>query len=58
MSIQSYSTSKVNVLKAKQNEDEWAKIMKADSDKNTQLENQRKTSEQNQKKHLQDFLRL
>ncbi|CDW86142.1 UNKNOWN [Stylonychia lemnae] len=58
LSVKAYSTNKINELKAKQHEDEWAQILKADIDKKNQIEKEKQLSMQNQKKNLQDFLQM
>lgn len=58
MSIRTYSTSKAAELKAKQQEDEWSKILKADYEKKMNIERERKLSLLNQQRNLKDFLKL
>jgi hypothetical protein len=47
MNVKSYTTNKVNELKAKQYEDEWALILKADLDKKNQVEQEKRLSKIN-----------
>ena len=44
MSVKAYSTNKIGELRAKQHEDEWAKILKADIEKKNQIEKERNIS--------------
>eukprot|EP00347_Sterkiella_histriomuscorum_P020936 403335883 len=58
LNVKAYSTNKIGELKAKQHEDEWAKILKADLEKKTQIEKEKNLSMQNQQKNLKDFLQM
>ena len=50
------STSKVEILKAKKELDDWAKIERLNWQRQDQIEKDRRQSEQNQKQILRDFL--
>lgn len=58
LNVKAYTQNKVSELKAKQFEDEWAKIQRADFEKKTMIEQERKLSQLNQKKYLKDFLEM